>query len=80
MSNDQPKIEAASSHLLPRLVRLSKQIEWHCFCDEMENSLPALESFLETWGPHCGAPRKVFRGQLCKTILEIWEACEKANQ
>lgn len=56
------------------LVRLSERIEWGCFCDEMEHALPELKSFLETWGRHCGAPYTVFRGQLCKTIIEIWKA------
>jgi hypothetical protein len=64
---------------LDRLVLLSERINWDCFCDEMENALPELKSFLATWGRHCGAPYMVFRGQLCKTILEIWKANSSIN-
>lgn len=56
------------------LVSLSERINWDCCCDEMENSIPELRAFLETWGRHCGAPRMVFRGQLCRMVLEILKA------
>lgn len=63
-----------SEEQIARLVRLSGQIEWGCFCDEMEDSLPELHDFLETWGKSCGAPRMVFRGQLCKMMLDIFKS------
>jgi len=65
---------------MQRLFRLSERINWDCFCDEMEHALPELKSFLDTWGQHCGAPYMVFRGQLCKTILEIWKANDKSSR
>jgi len=72
--NNDSSTADANRRCVERLVRLSSRIEWGCFCDEMENSLPHLHDFLETWGKHCGAPRTVFRGQLCKMMLEIWKA------
>lgn len=70
-------VDRCSMH---RLVRLSERVDWDCFCDEMENALPELKAFLGTWGKHCGAPYMVFRGQLCKTILEIWKASAEADR
>lgn len=70
--NDDPA-EKDCANLMDRLDALSKKINWDCFCDEMENSLPELKRFLETWGRHFGTTYKVFRGQLCKTILQIWK-------
>ena len=75
-TTEKPATEAVD---LDRLVRLSGKINWDCLCDEMENSLPQLNSFLKTWGRHCGAPYTVFRGQLCKTILEIYKANAEAS-
>ena len=72
-----PKAQAGQAVPLDSLVGLSERINWDCFCDEMENSLPPLKSFLDTWGRHCGASRMTFRGQLCKTIIEIYKANAK---
>lgn len=62
-----------TQHLINHFLQLEKKIQWDCVCDEMERTLPDLKLFLSTWGPNCGAPYMVFRGQLCKTFLRIWE-------
>lgn len=36
----------------------------------------ALQRFLNTWGPHCGAPRAVFEGQLRAVLTEALEDLE----
>lgn len=66
--------EPAPAGSLERLVRLSGRLNWNLVCDEMETALPELKSFLETWGRSCGAPYLVFRGQLCKAIIEIYKS------
>jgi hypothetical protein len=45
--------------------------DWNDLCIATEKAHPALHEFLETWGPHCGAPRAVFRGHLVKLIQSI---------
>lgn len=49
--------------------------EWTEHCEQMEANSPALHDFMQTWGPHCGAPRSVFLGHLCKLLEEM----EKEN-
>ena len=46
-------------------------MNWTEQCEVMEQAHPALHDFLETWGRHCGAPRTVFRGHLCKLLQEL---------
>ena len=46
----------------------NESTDWDALCESMEANSPALHEFLETWGKHCGASRKVFRGHLCKMI------------
>lgn len=43
---------------------------WDRYCDWAEGHCEKLHGFLETWGPHCGAPRDVFRGHLVRLLLE----------
>ena len=52
--------------------RLSDE-SWRAQCEYMEKTIPALHKFLETWGPHCGASRNVFRGHLCVMLMNIKE-------
>ena len=52
-----------------RKVKLSDK-NWDKQCDYMEQTIPQLHEFLELWGRHCGAPRSVFRGHLCKLLIE----------
>ena len=59
---------------MDRFVRISKHVEWSCVCEDMEDHIPELRHFLEVWGSSCGAPYAVFRGQLCRMLLDIWEA------
>ena len=39
--------------------------------------LDPVNSWLETWGPNCGAPRKVFEGQFRVTLKEIFDWIER---
>jgi len=39
--------------------------------------LDRVNSWLETWSPHCGAPRAVFEGQFRMTIREIFDEIER---
>ena len=45
--------------------------EWDRICEKAEREIEPVHDFLETWGPHCGAPREVFRGHLIHLILSI---------
>lgn len=47
-----------------------EHFEWNYACEYAEENIEALHHFLETWGPHCGAPREVFRGHLVKMLLD----------
>ena len=50
---------------------------------QRESALPSatlldrVNSWLETWSPHCGAPRAVFEGQFRVTIREIFDEIER---
>lgn len=39
--------------------------------------LDRVNSWLETWSPHCGAPRAVFDGQFRVTLREIFDEIER---
>lgn len=39
--------------------------------------LDRVNSWLETWSPHCGAPRAVFEGQFRVTLREIFDEIER---
>lgn len=41
------------------------------------SALDRVNSWLETWSPHCGAPRAVFEGQFRVTIREIFDEIER---
>lgn len=51
-----------------------ERMNWTEQCEAMEQAHPALHDFLETWGKHCGAPRTVFRGHLCKLLRALTAA------
>jgi hypothetical protein len=47
---------------------------------EAVRSEPWLErvgGWLDTWGPHCGAPRSVFEGQFRVILREIFDEIER---
>lgn len=43
-------------------------MDWDGECAKMEADYPALHEFLNTWAPHCGSTREIFRGQLCRML------------
>lgn len=52
---------------------LIKACDWDSFCQTVEDQTPAIRGHLETWGPHCGAPRYVYRGHLVRLLLSLAE-------
>lgn len=56
---------------LDALVRLADNGNWDNACQWAEDNIKAVADHLDTWGPHCGAPRNVYRGQLIKMLIEI---------
>lgn len=40
----------------------------------------SVESWLKTWGPNCGAPRKVFEGQFRAVLCEIFDEIEASAE
>jgi hypothetical protein len=73
---------------LQALVRLSHTTDWNKWCGMVEDSFPEVHSFLETWGPHCGASRDTFRGHLCamlrdmeqRRLRELWSKANAAPE
>ena len=43
---------------------------WDKVCDFAE-TIPQIKEHLRTWGPHCGAPYRVYRGHLVLLILSL---------
>ena len=64
----------ANGNSLDAVVRLSYSLPWKEFCAKMEQEFPPLHQFMETWGPHCGAPRSVILGHLCAMLRDISKA------
>ena len=43
--------------------------EWDDRCAVMEKRHKPLREFMSIWGAHCGAPRDVFLGHVCKLLI-----------
>ena len=63
--------DAAFAGRLDKLVKFSESAEWDDVCEWAEENLPEVHDHLETWGPHCGAPRAVYRGHLVKMLVSV---------
>jgi len=40
-------------------------------CEWAEDNMQPVKDHLDTWGPHCGAPKEVYRGHLIQMIINI---------
>lgn len=68
---DEKKEESTDTTILSRLVGLYAFGNWDVTCEWAEENIPQLASHLETWGPHCGAPRKVYLGHIVRMLIDI---------
>ena len=57
----------------------AEQVAFDNECATIEMRHPCVKDFLDTWGKHCGASRKVFTGHLVKMLIDYIEDREHLN-
>ena len=59
---------------LERLVKFADVADWDRVCEFAEEHFQPIADHMATWGPHCGAPRSVYRGHVVKMLLNLARA------
>jgi hypothetical protein len=40
-------------------------------CIWAEHNIGSIREFFDTWSPHCGAPKEVFKGHVVRMLIEL---------
>lgn len=62
------------------LLQTHRLHDWDHTCELAERHLPPLAHHLSIWGPHCGAPRAIYRGHLVRLLIDLADAPRNAQE